>query len=35
MSHFSDGHIFQHSVYEVVSFRTQNKFLSVHDWKED
>lgn len=35
MSHFSDGYIFQHSIYEVVSFRTQNKVLSGCDWKED
>lgn len=35
MSHFSDGYIFQSSIYEVFSFRTQNKFLSVRDWKED
>lgn len=35
MSHFSHGYICQHGVYEVVSFRIQNKFLSVHDWKED
>lgn len=35
MSHLSDGCIFQCSIYEVVSFRTQNKFLPVCDWQED